>query len=888
MSPRPSPRKRKRSAPGTKARSGATRGRNSERIPRTKLPKESNPRPPARGKVLSGATLRRAIAWAPLLVLFAENLVLFSRHYFAGAGFPWDFVGAYYAAPAFWTQAVQHGMFPQWMPYQWLGYPFFLNIQTSLFYPPLWLFPALHIPYTLHAAIVLQCLHVLAGSLGMYALLRVLLRSRREALIGAFAYQFFGGFFSNAEHVDIVRAFAFSPWLLYTLSIRRSDPAIPRRLLAAPLAMFAFVTGAYPGATLGAFAVGGVYPLLQAAFASAGKPGERRRSAIRVALAFAMLAIGIGMAAAAIGPPLLYRQEFARSNLGPPSQTTFRLAHFAGLVLINTGLPGDISMTSTFVGFLAVAAFFLIPWRALRAMGPVAGVALFAGLMAGGPANPFYRFVRGAFSLFGSSRFPIADYRGWIAVGLIACAASSLRSLRRRTLSRGRIISGLVVLVAFTGWAFPVAYATVGSSRSIAAAVAALVASVAAVLLWQARQGRPWKLAVAGLLAIIALDAARMYLPIRGVWMVPDEIGVCRTFCKPPAIMHDRGLIVAPEVLAGLNGPRPARLELGFDGYKASGYLLGTFNGRDNGNMLLESKRAIDAVPWTRRYMRAAWMPLLFDPALAARGRIPDPSARPESLVPGSVAQTYYGLDRITYDVRLPQPALFVENESFFTGWTARLSDRPETPAAIAINGGLRAWNLPAGRYRMEATFRLPRFTELVVLMAGCWFLWIAALALRFRFRGKEPRWPMRSPGPRNAAAALAVLWLGASALMLQRDWRNIFDYAPYEMPPAEMRRQAALIDRFSPHDAPIFYIMPALETWNSRMWKRALYPRPVFYVENPSETRSKWYLDLRRRLGIHYALSIGHPPFDPGFRWKKELPSLPASTDVAWFGEMP
>src|SRR5690242_6848855 len=69
----------------------------------------------------------------------------------------------------------------------------------------------LHIPYTLNAAVILQTLHVLFGSIGMFLLLNSIFKSSRYAFIGAITFQFFGGFFSNAEHPDIVRAFAMSP-----------------------------------------------------------------------------------------------------------------------------------------------------------------------------------------------------------------------------------------------------------------------------------------------------------------------------------------------------------------------------------------------------------------------------------------------------------------------------------------------------------------------------------------------------------------------------------------------------------------------------------------------------------------------------------------------------
>ncbi|HEY7370307.1 MAG TPA: hypothetical protein VIA29_10500, partial [Thermoanaerobaculia bacterium] len=117
-------------------------------------------------------------------MLGVENFAVFARHYFGSYGFPWDFSGGYYATVAFWTSAVTHRLFPDWMPFQSMGYPFPINLQNGLWYPPFWLFPALGIPYTLKAAIVLQCLHVLLGAVGAFFFLRHLLRSNRLATIG--------------------------------------------------------------------------------------------------------------------------------------------------------------------------------------------------------------------------------------------------------------------------------------------------------------------------------------------------------------------------------------------------------------------------------------------------------------------------------------------------------------------------------------------------------------------------------------------------------------------------------------------------------------------------------------------------------------------------------
>src|SRR5437016_6109159 len=113
------------------------------------------------------------------IFLSIQNIAIFWEHYFNNVGFPWDFNMSYYAWPAFWTTAISMGIFPQWIPYQAIGYPLAINAQSGLYYPIFWIFPLLHIAYTLHAAIIVQVLHILFGSIGMFLLLNLIFKSPR-------------------------------------------------------------------------------------------------------------------------------------------------------------------------------------------------------------------------------------------------------------------------------------------------------------------------------------------------------------------------------------------------------------------------------------------------------------------------------------------------------------------------------------------------------------------------------------------------------------------------------------------------------------------------------------------------------------------------------------
>ena len=278
-----------------------------------------------------------------LLLLVIQNVTVYWGHYFRGVGFPWDFSMSYYAMVAFWTAAVRQGVFPQWVPFQQMGYPFGLQLQSGMNYLPLWIYPALNIPYTLHAAIVLQCVHVLAGSVGMFTLARQLHESRRYALVAAVAFQFFGGFYSNAEHVDIVRAFAYAPWLLYVFSLDRAATApLPRRAMLIPPVLYLFLTGAYPGNVIAGGVIIPLFVGLQ--LLDTCVRGARASGLVPLAARLAGLSLlGCGMAILQLGPVWLFREQFVRAEtLVAVPRVGLWLEHLPGLFLSNKTLPGEI------------------------------------------------------------------------------------------------------------------------------------------------------------------------------------------------------------------------------------------------------------------------------------------------------------------------------------------------------------------------------------------------------------------------------------------------------------------------------------------------------------------------------------------------------------------
>lgn len=676
----------------------------------------------------SATTVSRT--WPYVVPLVIQNLIIFHGHYFGEVGFPWDFSMSYYAMVAFWTAGIGQGVFPQWVPFQQLGYPFALQIQSGINYLPLWIFPATTLPYTLRAAIIVQCLHVLVGAIGMFVLARHLQGSRKYALLAAIGFQFFGGFYSNAEHPDIVRAFAFTPWLLYVFTIGNSEERrIPGRVLLLPIVLSLFLTGAYPGNVIAAGIVIPLFLILQlldvwlrGAFTST--------VAARVAAIAGMSGLGVGMAFLHFAPVALFRDQFFRGQPLDIPRFTLWVEHLPSLFLSNRLIPGEISMTSAYVSLpmLLLAAFVTFP--VLRRYWVYLVIAVVAVLMAAGDHVPLGMALRRAVPSLNLSRFPSSDYRAFIAVPLLLCSILGLRVIVERQLSLVSMAVRGALGLAFVTWGLSRLYpmSSVIGMVTIAIALATLVA-----VAWLARARRP--LTVTGLTVVAALvvvDAVRV-LPDMHSWNQPriDEYYEQQGW---PAYTRNRGRrLVASSVFRNTPESRPERIEpRGL--VRWSGYSDGRYYTSDLTPNVLRATAIVQSNPLYQSFMLREWLPVLLDSTASS-------SSVPAAIAArvggggegddGTVRQTRYGVNDITYDVALSRPRVLVENEIYFPGWRASLS----TPGGDVIDarpseGVFRTWSLPAGQYTMTVRFEFPYLTVLRLVSAVSFALWLGVCFL--------------------------------------------------------------------------------------------------------------------------------------------------------------
>jgi len=139
---------------------------------------------------------------------------------------------------------------------------------------------------------------------------------------------------------------------------------------------------------------------------------------------------------------------------------------------------------------------------------------------------------------------------------------------------------------------------------------------------------------------------------------------------------------------------------------------------------------------------------------MSALGANPDPEA---------VRQTSWGNDSNGYEVRLAKPALLVENEVFFPGWTGSLSTG-ERLRELRVDGALRGWRLPAGSYSLTTTFAMPELAPLAAVSGAGAALYAALLAVaalrvgRTSKRGTRPSEPV-TPLPTDRSSRRRSRW---------------------------------------------------------------------------------------------------------------------------------
>lgn len=659
---------------------------------------------------------------------------VFHQHLLRGWTFPWDFLDIYTASPAFVATTAGRGHWTEWVPFVGGGSSLAVDPQSGLYFPLWWLLGAAQVPLTLSTLTTIQVLHVGVGALGVASLARSRNVPDPWALLAGVAYAFFGGFYGQAEHADYFRGFAYAPWLLFALT-----PPQPgrrwRRLLLLPLMAWLVAAGAYPG-QLVAFA------LMSSLYVGVGLAAERG-SALRRRLG-ELAPAAAAAAAVSLAVVLPYLMAVSRGDLhrvslldaGVRAANSWHALDWFGLYLNNFAWTYEGTIPSWGIGVPAIVGVACVSGAAVRRHAPLVATGVAAGVLAALPAWIPAGELMARMPLLFPSRFPAGDYKVFAALALLILASEGWRGLagtrEGRPLIRVALVSGALVLGVLL---VPATNAPTATAPWLVVAIVLATAALASVHL------RPSALAIALLLLVVA-DGTRMTLGYRhrggqSPWrLAPHDARAATARARDRFVRRlDQTVMRTPRrrparVLSSATGATdPAGIPEDASGYVGDAYRLSTDSGSITTARLIAAQdsrlREMVLGPWM------AWT----SPCGAGA---PCADSAPQPLDGAwrrdpRITTTAYGLSAITYRVDLDRPALMMENELSFPGWSADHGVR-----RVDSGGAFRTWALPAGRYRFTASYRQPERAMQLLLAALALVAWAAAGIVVLRQRATD------------------------------------------------------------------------------------------------------------------------------------------------------
>jgi hypothetical protein len=104
---------------------------------------------------------------------------------------------------------------------------------------------------------------------------------------------------------------------------------------------------------------------------------------------------------------------------------------------------------------------------------------------------------------------------------------------------------------------------------------------------------------------------------------------------------------------------------------------------------------------------------------------------------------------------------------------------------------------------------------------------------------------------------------------------------------PPQFRQQMEIVLRSLPPGAAVLHLSSVEEIWYSRMWERALYPQHAVVCLHAGGLDPARIRRVSQVFATQYAITVGAPPPDPGYRWIASLGRLPGLREESWFGEL-
>lgn len=686
--------------------------------------------------------------------LLALEIIVFGG-YFTGTTIPqFDFIGAYNQEAFAWWRDGSFFQPAQWMPYMWGGYPSVTNLQNGSFYIPVGL-ASLVGPYTLHSSAIVSALHVGFGAVGMFVFARMWGLTRLTALLGLVAWFFASGFFLNATFLDIMRGWAWVPWIMTVASVRwpwRQFWSIP----VAVVILWQGILGSYPGILVAfLFTVAGWVLAQQLLF---------RPRLARFLLPLALVSVAAAlMSMLRFLPAILARGSL---NLGFADESYFSLSTL-GTILVPYDTSGPLPILQSYflpAALVAALAFAIRPTRLFAALTVTVVLAIALGL----PNWPWSDWLTAHVPGFDLSRFRASDFKVVMMFAVAALALTAIDHLLRRT--RMDVAPVRLRLRDFLGSAHFVLSVAVVAGLGL---VGVRYGFDPIQLTWQ------WVLLVVCTLLLVGLmvsDSPALRSSIVGVLVLATaasgllavESLPTRTLWKSDRVeVEDSYLgspvdaLIALREVASTHIRRPARIppppanqpqdhldsKLGRTFYTGESSVYGYVNLRGTESYEV-IKQSVAAAGVAGINARAFW---------SAAGIVVanlDGNSPGESTVqtcsssancgPGFSSRPLgYRTGNLNYQVTASRSTTVSANEAYYIGWDVRacLPDGDQCQSLDVTRGSLgeMSFQIPSGTWNIEMDYKLPSQATSWILFWGTvggvavWTLGTAILGLRRR-----------------------------------------------------------------------------------------------------------------------------------------------------------
>jgi len=693
-----------------------------------------------------------------LIVLFLQNLIIYWNHYFNEFFFLGDFPRAAFARIAFWTASIDSGIFPHWVPFQSMGYPFFMIIQSALYYPFLWIFPLFNIEYTLNAAAIFQIIHIFFGAVGMFFLLKLLFKSPKYAFIGAFAFQFFGAFYTSTAFPDVTRALTLAPWMFYVLTLNVEKSTLSRRVLFIPIITYLIITGSYPGNIISSLFIMIVFVFLQS-FNTYLQSFKKIKSIKTLVVLLSLIFLGIGISVIHIGPFAENFDQLVRSQ--HYSNLNFEKLSFD--VLPSLFMPSqwtqDIGTAWTMSYFVTLPILILssfAPLSSIKKYWVFLVILILGFLMASGKNTPFWEMAGMIFSPLNISRLPVSDYKIFVAIPLVIFAIAGLKYIVEMKINFKQIAFRIAFVLSWFSILISLLY--IKSSSIVNPGIKDLevilsilvVATMIGFILYYVIKNKnlnlklkknQLKLSIAFLIiliVIISFDASRVIIPMEKFWMGDPNNPAHSQYTKYNYPLEKNGKLISYSIFENLPEERPEReitehpLILSWVGYLDGSYMMEDY-GRSH---MLNNRRDVLRNDIYKEFMMMKWTPILLNSEVTNSKKIDLPIDVFTNLnfPTTEVQQIHYGINEIHYLISTEESYLMVENEMYFQGWKASIiyPDKQYDVESVVVNEIFRGWYIPEGEYKMIAYFETPNLILYQIISISSFIICIIIIIVYF------------------------------------------------------------------------------------------------------------------------------------------------------------